>query len=48
VNTRTSGSVAVRNTPYNGSLAANSAAPLGFTATGSSTAAPGNIACESP
>lgn len=48
VNTGTSGSVTVRNTSYNGSLAANGTATFGFTATGNSTPAPGNITCKSP
>ncbi|WP_258382611.1 cellulose binding domain-containing protein [Streptomyces sp. NTH33] len=48
VNTGTSGSVTVRNTPYNGTLAANGTATFGFTATGSSATAPGNITCKSP
>ncbi|MGW4822584.1 glucuronyl esterase domain-containing protein [Streptomyces sp. NPDC004227] len=48
VNTGTSGSVTVRNSPYNGTLAANGTATFGFTATGNSTPAPGNITCKSP
>ncbi|MFE7211509.1 cellulose binding domain-containing protein [Streptomyces sp. NPDC001698] len=48
VNTGTSGSVTVRNSPYNGTLAANGTATFGFTATGNATPAPGNITCKSP
>ncbi|MFI9603227.1 cellulose binding domain-containing protein [Streptomyces sp. NPDC052043] len=48
VNTGTSGSVTVRNSAYNGTLAANGTATFGFTATGNSTPAPGNITCKSP
>nr|WP_232839086.1 cellulose binding domain-containing protein [Streptomyces triticisoli] len=48
VNTGTSGSVTVRSTPYNGTLAANTTATFGFTVTGGSTAAPGSITCKSP
>ncbi|MEU7381887.1 MULTISPECIES: cellulose binding domain-containing protein [unclassified Streptomyces] len=48
VNTGTSGSVTVRNSPYNGTLAANGTATFGFTATGNSTPAPGNLTCKSP
>ncbi|MFD4607293.1 cellulose binding domain-containing protein [Streptomyces sp. NPDC058440] len=48
VNTGTSGSVTVRNSSYNGTLAANGTATFGFTATGNSTPAPGNPTCKSP
>ncbi|MFH9980981.1 cellulose binding domain-containing protein [Streptomyces sp. NPDC017179] len=48
VNTGTSGSVTVRNSSYNGTLAANGTATFGFTATGNSTPAPGNLTCKSP
>ncbi|MFD4953564.1 cellulose binding domain-containing protein [Streptomyces sp. NPDC058451] len=48
VNTGTSGTVTVRNSSYNGTLAANGTATFGFTATGNSTPAPGNPTCKSP
>ncbi|URN13699.1 cellulose binding domain-containing protein [Streptomyces radiopugnans] len=46
--TGTGGTVTVSNTPWNGTLAVSGAVTFGFTATGSSTAAPGGIACTSP
>ncbi|MFD5475499.1 cellulose binding domain-containing protein [Streptomyces sp. NPDC127105] len=48
VNTGTSGTVTVRNSSYNGTLAANGTATFGFTATGNSTPALGNLTCKSP
>ncbi|MFJ6562450.1 cellulose binding domain-containing protein [Streptomyces sp. NPDC091412] len=48
VNTGTSGSVTVRNSSYNGTLAANGTATFGFTATGNSSPAPANLTCKSP
>ncbi|MFB7737128.1 cellulose binding domain-containing protein [Streptomyces sp. NPDC056112] len=48
VNTGTSGSVTVRNSSYNGTLAASGTATFGFTATGNSSPAPANITCKSP
>ncbi|MET8229818.1 cellulose binding domain-containing protein [Micromonospora sp. NPDC005298] len=47
-NTGTTGSVTVRNAPYNGALAANASTTFGFTATGDGATAPGNITCTSP
>ncbi|MGC9671378.1 cellulose binding domain-containing protein [Planosporangium sp. 12N6] len=47
-NTGTTGDVTVRNAAYNGALGANASTTFGFTATGSSAAAPSNISCASP
>ncbi len=46
-NTGTSGSITVRNDPWNGNLAANGTVTFGFVAGGSSTA-PSGITCTSP
>lgn len=46
-NTGTSGSVTVRNTPWNGTIAANGSLTFGFVATGGSSA-PSAITCSSP
>ncbi|MFI2711285.1 cellulose binding domain-containing protein [Micromonospora sp. NPDC018662] len=48
VNTGTTGTVTVRNAPYNGTLGANASTTFGFTATGDGTASPGNLTCTSP
>ncbi|WP_431944883.1 cellulose binding domain-containing protein [Micromonospora marina] len=48
VNTGTSGSVSVRNAPYNGTLGANASTTFGFTATGNGATAPGGVGCTSP
>ncbi|PTA46628.1 cellulose binding domain-containing protein [Micromonospora sp. RP3T] len=45
VNTGTTGTVQVRNAPYNGSLAPNASTTFGFTATGDGGTAPGNVGC---
>ncbi|MFF8765532.1 cellulose binding domain-containing protein [Nocardiopsis dassonvillei] len=48
VNTGTSGAVTVRNTPWNGTVAADASVTFGFVATGDSSVAPGGISCTSP
>lgn len=48
VNTGTSGAVTVRNTPWNGAVAADATVTFGFVATGDSSAAPSGISCTSP
>jgi len=47
VNTGTTGSITVRNASYNGTLGAGASTIFGFTATGSSSAAPTNMGCSS-
>ncbi|MEU1587312.1 cellulose binding domain-containing protein [Micromonospora sp. NPDC005710] len=48
VNTGTSGSVTVRNAPYNGAVGPNASTTFGFTATGNGATAPGSVTCTSP
>ncbi|MFI7217339.1 cellulose binding domain-containing protein [Micromonospora maritima] len=48
VNTGTTGTVAVRNAPYNGTLGPNASTTFGFTATGDGATAPSNLTCTSP
>ncbi|PGH45842.1 Poly(3-hydroxybutyrate) depolymerase [Micromonospora sediminicola] len=48
VNTGTTGTVAVRNAPYNGTLAPNASTTFGFTATGDGATAPSGLTCTSP
>jgi endo-1,4-beta-xylanase len=48
VNTGTSGTVSVRNAPYNGSLGANASTSFGFLVNGSTNAAPASLSCTSP
>ncbi|MGW0200461.1 cellulose binding domain-containing protein, partial [Nonomuraea sp. NPDC003201] len=48
VNTGTTGAVTVRNTPYNGTIAANGTTTFGFTANGSGSASPTSVTCTSP
>ncbi|MFF5181899.1 cellulose binding domain-containing protein [Micromonospora sp. NPDC000316] len=48
VNTGTTGTVSVRNAPYNGSLGPNASTTFGFTATGDGTTPAGNLTCTSP
>ncbi|MEU7771027.1 cellulose binding domain-containing protein [Micromonospora taraxaci] len=47
VNTGTSGSVTVRNAPYNGAVGPNASTTFGFTATGNGATAPSNVTCAS-
>ncbi|WP_410820106.1 cellulose binding domain-containing protein [Micromonospora sp. 050-3] len=47
-NTGTTGSVTVRNAPYNGTVGPNASTTFGFTATGNGATAPGNVTCTSP
>ncbi|WP_159940016.1 MULTISPECIES: cellulose binding domain-containing protein [unclassified Nocardiopsis] len=47
-NTGTSGSVRVRNTPWNGTVAAGAAVTFGFVVSGGSSAPPGGVSCASP
>ncbi|WBB78333.1 cellulose binding domain-containing protein [Micromonospora sp. WMMD882] len=47
VNTGTTGTVTVRNAPYNGALGANASTTFGFTATGNGATPPSNITCTS-
>ncbi|MGK5501229.1 glucuronyl esterase domain-containing protein [Streptomyces sp. URMC 125] len=47
-NTGTSGTVTVRNAAWNGTLAPGGTAAFGFTATGSSSTAPGAVTCTGP
>ncbi|WBC14929.1 cellulose binding domain-containing protein [Micromonospora sp. WMMA1998] len=48
VNTGTTGTVAVRNAPYNGTLGPNASTTFGFTATGDGATAPSGLTCTSP
>jgi hypothetical protein len=48
VHTGTGGSVTVRNTPWNGTVAPNGTVTFGFTVGGSSSAAPTDITCAGP
>ncbi len=48
VNTGTSGSVTVKNAPYNGTVGPNASTNFGFTATGNGATAPSNVTCTSP
>ncbi|MEU5904545.1 cellulose binding domain-containing protein [Micromonospora sp. NPDC047467] len=48
VNTGTTGTVSVRNAPYNGSLGPNASTTFGFTATGDGTTPASNLTCTSP
>jgi hypothetical protein len=47
VNSGTSGSITVRNAPYNGSIGPNGSTTFGYVVMGSSTAAP-SVGCTSP
>ncbi|MEU8217345.1 cellulose binding domain-containing protein [Micromonospora taraxaci] len=47
VNTGTTGSVTVRNAPYNGAVGPNASTTFGFTATGDGATPPGNVTCTS-
>ena len=47
VNTATSGTVAVRNAAYNGTLGANATTTFGFMATGNGASTP-SVTCASP
>ncbi|MGW5576684.1 cellulose binding domain-containing protein [Micromonospora chokoriensis] len=47
VNTGTTGSVTVRNAPYNGAVGPNASTTFGFTATGNGATAPSNVTCTS-
>jgi endo-1,4-beta-xylanase len=47
VNSGTSGSVTVKNAPYNGSLGGNASTTFGFTANGNGATAP-SVSCTSP
>ncbi|MBE1583389.1 alpha-galactosidase [Nonomuraea angiospora] len=48
VNTGTSGTVTVKNTAYNGTVAANGTTTFGFTAGGNGSAAPTAVTCTTP
>ncbi|MDG9715493.1 cellulose-binding domain-containing protein [Streptomyces sp. DH24] len=48
VHTGTGGSVTVRNTPWNGTVAANGTVTFGFTVNGGSASAPSSLTCASP
>ncbi|MEV4365040.1 cellulose binding domain-containing protein [Nonomuraea sp. NPDC049625] len=48
VNTGTTGAVTVKNTPYNGSIAANGTTTFGFTANGNGSTAPTGVTCTTP
>ena len=48
VNSGTSGAITVKNTPYNGTVAAGRSATFGFTANGNGSAAPTSIGCVGP
>lgn len=48
VNTGTSGLVAVRNAPYNGTLSADGTTTFGFVASGNGSVAPSGVVCTSP
>jgi cellulase/cellobiase CelA1 len=47
-NSGTTGSITVRNAPYNGTLAGNASTTFGFTATSTNAAMPSVTACASP
>jgi poly(3-hydroxybutyrate) depolymerase len=47
-NTGTTGTVTVRNAPYNGTLGPNASTTFGFNATGDGATPPGGITCTSP